>query len=135
MINFEVFSEFSMTYCVALCAFLTPANLLVSLHIILFAAFERPRFQLWLLAAVSGLYASVLVLHDFTWLMNGVVKAPTFVLLFVVALCLGVNFWAIARPGHFVYIRRRLQQMALGAGASCSKYFASTKDTSVERVI
>ena len=55
-----------MTHCVALCAFLVPANLLVSLQILLFAAFERPRYQLWLMAAVSALYASALVLHDFS---------------------------------------------------------------------
>ena len=110
MINFELFSEFSMTHCIALCAFLVPANLLVSLQIILFAAFERPRYQLWLVAAVSALYASALVLHDVSWLMIGVVKAPTFILIFVAALCLSVNAWAIARPSHFVYIRRRLQQ-------------------------
>ena len=124
MVNFEVFSEFSMMHCVALCAFLVPANLLVSLQIILFAAFERPRSQQWILATVSGFYASVLVLHDFTWLMHGVVKAPTFVLIFVAALCLGVNFWAIARPEHFVYIRKRFQQVALGVGASCSKCYS-----------
>ena len=117
MINFALFSEFSMTHCVALCAFLVPANLLVSLQIILFAAFERPRYHLWLMAAVSALYASALVLHDFSWLMIGVIKAPTFILIFVAALCLGVNAWAIAYPNHCVYLRKQLQQMVLGAVA------------------
>ena len=117
MVNFELFSEFSMTHCVALCAFLVPANLLVSLQIILFTAFERPRYQRWLMAAVSVLYASVLVLHDLSWFMIGVIKIPTFVLMFVAALCLSVNAWAIAYPGRLVYIRRRLQKMALGAAA------------------
>lgn len=115
MSNFELLSEFSMTHCVALCAFLVPANLLVSLQIILFAAFERPRYQLWLMATVSGLYVSMLVLHDLSWFMIGVIETPTFGLIFVAALCLGVNAWAIARPGYFVYLRRRLQQIALGA--------------------
>ncbi|MDJ0704775.1 MAG: hypothetical protein QNJ46_15945 [Leptolyngbyaceae cyanobacterium MO_188.B28] len=104
-----------MTHCVALCAFLVPANLLVSLQIILFSAFECPRYYLWIMAAASALYASVLVMHDLSWFMIGVIAPPTFVIMFVVALCLGVNAWAIARPDHCIYLKRRLQQLALGA--------------------
>ena len=117
MINFELFSEFSMTHCVALCAFLVPANLLVSLQIILFSAFERPRYYLWIMAAASVLYASALILHDLSWFMIGVIAPPTFILMFVAALCLGVNAWAIACPDHCIYLKRRLQQLAFGAAA------------------
>jgi ABC-type multidrug transport system permease subunit len=39
-----------------------------------------------------------MVLHVYTWFMIGVVMAPTYILLALGSICLGINFWAIAHP-------------------------------------
>jgi hypothetical protein len=39
-----------------------------------------------------------MVLHILTWLVIGVVMAPTFILFWLATTCLLINIWAIAHP-------------------------------------
>lgn len=93
--------EFSRTHCVAICGFLVPANLLATLQTMIFTPW--PRFRPWapLMVTVASFYALVMVFHVFTWFAIGVVMAPTFILLFLAAVCLTINGWAIAHSASF----------------------------------
>jgi hypothetical protein len=90
--------EFSRANCGAICAFLVPANLLLTLQTMVFAGLRRPRGQVRQAALLACIPAVVMVLHVGTWLMVGVVAIPTFVLLGLGSVCLGTNAWAMARP-------------------------------------
>jgi hypothetical protein len=51
-----------------------------------------------LAAALGILSALALALHVFSWFLLGVVLPPSYVLLSLAALCLGLNLWAAVRP-------------------------------------
>ncbi|MBW4468483.1 MAG: hypothetical protein KME07_23910 [Pegethrix bostrychoides GSE-TBD4-15B] len=93
--------EFSRSHCVAICATLVPANLLVTSQTMLWVWLRRPLAQVQLTAGVAGCYALLLLLHVFTWFAIGVVMAPTFILMFLGSLCLAINLSAV------LYSRRR----------------------------
>ena len=90
--------EFSRNHCVAICAFLVPANLLLTLWTLLLVARLRPLTQVYVSVFAASLSALTLLLHDFTWFSIGVVMAPTYILLFLACVCLSLNLWAIAYP-------------------------------------
>lgn len=90
--------EFSRNHCVAICAFLVPASLLSTFCTIFLVIRPHPLFQAYWSAVITGLFASALLLHDFTWFNIGVVLAPTYILLALVCICLSLNVWAIAHP-------------------------------------
>lgn len=54
--------------------------------------------QIQLAVGLASLLASALLLHVFAWFAIGVVMAPTYVLLGLAGLCLGINVWAIVNP-------------------------------------
>ena len=55
------------------------------------------------LAAVLGLLSAVaLALHVFSWFLLGVVMPPSYMLLSLSTLCLGINLWAAIRPEHLL---------------------------------
>lgn len=87
--------EFSRNHCIAICAFLIPANLLLTLLFILFAKRLRSPAQLYLAMLFASLLPLALLLHDYTWFSIGVVMAPTYILLALACVCLSLNFWAI----------------------------------------
>lgn len=95
---FESLFEFSRSHCTGICAFLVPANLLATLQTLIFVGIGRPAVQVRLINTVAILYALLMVLHVATWFMIDVVMMPTFVLLSLGAICLGINTWAIAHP-------------------------------------
>lgn len=88
-------AEFSRCHCVAICAFLVPANLLVTLATMILAGLHRPRMQVWRSATWAAFLAIAMVLHVWTWFAIGVVMAPTFILLALAAVCLLINGAAI----------------------------------------
>jgi hypothetical protein len=106
-------TDFSRTHCAAICTVLVPANLTATLQTLLFAGFQRPAKQLHLMAVVSCGYALIMILHVATWLMIGVVMIPTFILLGLGSLCLGINGWAIASPMSFMAFLHRLRSLCI----------------------
>ncbi|HEY9853199.1 MAG TPA: hypothetical protein V6D28_27250 [Leptolyngbyaceae cyanobacterium] len=98
MIDFHFLSEFSRTHCAAICAFLVPANLLFTLYTIAVTVLGRPRVQINQAAALAYIPAVLMILHVFSWLVIGVVMAPTYILFALGTVCLTINSWAIAYP-------------------------------------
>ena len=95
MIDLNIIFEFSRTNCVAICAFLVPANLLLTLQTLVFTILRRPQSQVRNAAFVAFIPALLIILHVCTWLMIGVVMAPTFILLCLGGTCLALNSCAM----------------------------------------
>lgn len=108
MFDFNTLFEFSRTNCLAICAFLVPANLLFTLQTMIFTGLRRPQTQVQKAALLACLPALVMIFHVFTWWMIGVVMAPTFILLGLASTCLSINFWAIAHPQSMAHCLRVL---------------------------
>lgn len=111
MFDFNSLFEFSRNNCVAICAFLVPANLLLTLRTMVFTGLQRPQSQVRQAALFACIPALVMVLHVFTWLMIGVVMAPTYILLWLGTTCLGINLWAITYPQSMVRLFTALRMM------------------------
>ena len=101
-------TEFSHTHCTEICAFLVPANCLVTLQTLIWTGLGRARWQTGLWIGAASVLASLMVLHVLTWFAIGVVRVPTFVLLGLVILCMGCNFWAGAHPRSLAQVLRSL---------------------------
>jgi len=98
LFDFNTLTEFSSAYCIGICAFLIPANLLATLQTIIFTGLRRPKFQVWQSAGIASIFALVMILHVFAWFMIGVVMAPTYILLLLVSICLLANLGLILLP-------------------------------------
>jgi hypothetical protein len=109
MLDFNTVTEFSHTHCIAICAFLVPANLLTTLQTGILTGLNRPRMQVWASAAVASLWATAMIFHVFTWFAIGVVMPPTYILLLMAIVCLVINLWAIGHPASM----RQLIQVAI----------------------
>ncbi|MEG4403669.1 hypothetical protein [Microcoleus sp. MON2_D5] len=106
MIDFNTVTEFSCTYCIAICAFLVPANLLTTLQTVILTALNRPRIQIWASVVVASLWATAMIFHVFSWFAIGVVMPPTYILLVMGITCLTINVWAIAHPASMMQLIR-----------------------------
>lgn len=95
MLDFNALCEFSRAYCVTICAFLVPANLIATSTTMVLTALGRPFRQIFLAAGIAGLFSGVMVLHVLTWFLVGVVRIPTYVLLMLGSVCLVINVWAL----------------------------------------
>jgi hypothetical protein len=104
LMDINAISEFSRTNCIAICAFLVPANLLSALLTIGAISLDRPPSQVRWAAGLGSLCAVTMVLHVSTWFSIGVVQAETFILLSLGATCLSLNVWAIAHPQSMVQL-------------------------------
>ncbi|MGA7953485.1 MAG: hypothetical protein WCA07_08185 [Gloeobacterales cyanobacterium] len=89
---------FSITYCIAICTVLIPTTLLFTFAAIYWLKRQRPQLEVRLAAALGSLAAIALVLHVFSWILLGVVMAPTYILLSLAALCFSLNLWVVTRP-------------------------------------
>lgn len=105
MIEFEPLFQFSRDHCIAICAFLVPANLLATLQTLVMGGFLRPQLELRTMAIAAHLYALLMVLHVMTWWLVGVVMAPTFILLFLATVCLAINGWALGDRAFGSWVR------------------------------
>jgi len=76
---------------VLICAALVPANLIATIQTLTFVWVGRSQIQQRWMASVASIYATIMVLHVLTWLMIGVVMAPTYILLSLGSLCLCIN--------------------------------------------
>lgn len=95
MLEFNTLAEFSRSNCIAICAFLVPANLITTLLTMVLVVLHRPYHQIWQAAGFASIFAFVMVLHVYTWFAIGVVMAPTFILLSLAVTCLSINLGAI----------------------------------------
>ncbi|HEY9674024.1 MAG TPA: hypothetical protein V6D11_21470 [Waterburya sp.] len=108
MFDLNTLFEFSRANCVAICAFLVPANLILTLKTIVLTGLNRPQRQVRNAVVLACIPALVMVFHVFTWWMIGVVMAPTYILLWLASTCLGINFWAITHPQSMAHFLRSL---------------------------
>jgi hypothetical protein len=145
MLNLEPVFEFSRNNCIAICAFLVPANLLITVQILISLAIERPDgrggagtgltrgrgelapqpltsvphskppWQIRLAVALAITFALTLFLHVFTWFSIGVVTPVTFILFGLGTTCLAINIWASIYWQKFPQLVR-----SLFAGAAAS---------------
>jgi hypothetical protein len=111
MFDLNTIFEFSRTNCVAICAFLVPANLLLTLQTIIFTGLRHPQAKVTKAALLACIPAMLMVLHVFTWLMIGVIMAPTYILLWLGSTCLAINFWAIFHSKSLVSLLQNLLEM------------------------
>lgn len=95
MLDLHSTIEFSQINCVAICSFLVPMNFLASLQSIILTVLRRPQQEINLIAVLGNFAALILFLHVGTWLIEGVVRIETFILLGLVSFCLTTNTWAI----------------------------------------
>ena len=107
MFDFNTLAEFSRAYCVGICAFLIPANLVATSLTMIFTLWRRPTVQVCLAAGIASIFALVMLLHVFTWFMIGVVMAATYILLWLGSSCL------VANLGVIVILRSRRFESAL----------------------
>lgn len=87
--------DFSRSHCLAICAFLVPANLIATSQTILLTLFRRSSIQIFTISAVAIVYATLMISHVISWFVVGVVMAPTFILMFLGCTCLAINAIAI----------------------------------------
>lgn len=112
MIDFHFLSEFSRIHCIAICGFLVPANLLFTLYTIVITVLGRPRAQINQAAVLAYIPAVLMLLHVFSWLVIGVVMAPTYILFVLGTVCLVINSWAIADPSSINRLLRTVWSKA-----------------------
>jgi hypothetical protein len=113
MFNLEPIFAFSRNNCAAICAFLVPANLLITLQILIALARERPIGQIRLAVALAITLALTLFIHVFTWFAIGVVTPVTFILFGLGTTCLVINIWASIYWQKFTQlVRSRLASAA-----------------------
>ncbi len=111
MFDFNSLFEFSRANCVAICAFLVPANLFLTLRTMVFTGLQRPQSQVQQAAVFACIPAVVMILHVYTWFMIGVVMAPTYILLWLGSTALSINLWAIIHPQSMVHLFTALLTM------------------------
>ncbi len=102
MLDLNSFAEFSRTNCIAICAFLVPANLLTTILTIVLTGIRRPFHPVWQVAAIACFFALVMMLHVYSWFAIGVVMVPTYILLSLAITCLLVNLGAIYYHRRYV---------------------------------
>ncbi|MTJ08884.1 hypothetical protein [Anabaena sp. UHCC 0204] len=95
MLDFNTLTEFSRNNCIGICAFLVPANILTTLLTLILTFLNRPMSQVWISIGLAFTFASVMMLHVYTWFMIGVVMPPTYILLSLAVTCLLTNFLVI----------------------------------------
>ncbi|MDB9453472.1 hypothetical protein [Dolichospermum circinale] len=107
MLELNTLAEFSRNNCIGICAFLVPANILTTLLTMILVFLNRPLGQVWISTGLACLFASVMVLHVYTWFMIGVVMTPTYILLSLAVTCLLTNVLLI------IWRRNSLQLFSL----------------------
>lgn len=97
MLDFETILEFSRSHCIGVCAVLVPVNMIATLQTLVFAARRSGPTQVQWVAGFAMVYATLLILHVGSWWLVGVVRVPTYILLFLGTVCLGLNTWAVIK--------------------------------------
>ncbi len=96
MLDLQSFFEFSRLNCVAICSFLIPANLIVTLTTLVLVATDQSLSKMRWSKTIASWLAVALFLHVSTWFMIGVVTPVTFILFGLGTTCLIANVMAVA---------------------------------------
>lgn len=123
---FSVLSHFSAVHCIAICAVLVPVNLLVTLQTLIFTGLRFPAVYAQVSTGLAALCTLAMVLHVYFWFAMGVVMMPTFILLGLALMCLGVNLLTLAYPAVVV----RLAGVCESAFTEIPGFIARLKTTS-----
>ncbi len=91
MLDLEPLFEFSRTNCVAICAFLVPANLLTTIATMFLVYKQSASVRISLSATIAIAFALTLFLHIATWFIIGVITPVTFILAGLGATCIVTN--------------------------------------------
>lgn len=97
MLELTTIFEFSRTHCLAICAFLVPANLLITLTTLILVFLQQPLKVIRPIALLGLLPPFALFFHIATWWMIGVVRIPTFILLGLGMTCIVINSFALIK--------------------------------------
>lgn len=108
MFDFNILAEFSRHNCVAICAFLVPANLLTTIQTLILLYLMRPLRQIRLAALFAIVFAFTLFLHISTWMIIGVFTPVSIVLFGLGTTCIIINCFAIVYPRNFSAIMRAI---------------------------
>ncbi len=95
MFDLHCLGEFSRSHCLAICAFLVPANLIATSQTILFTILKRRSREISVISFAAIIYASLMVMHVVSWFIVGVIMAPTFILTLLGLTCLATNLAAV----------------------------------------
>lgn len=113
MFDLEPIFQFSRNNCIAICAFLVPANLLSTIQTFVVLVLQRPLFQLHFSATVAIAFALTLFLHIATWFIIGVITPVTFILAGLGATCIFINLALVVYRAsilqYFFYWKKLLQ--------------------------
>jgi hypothetical protein len=98
MLDLSALNEFSRCHCIAICAGLLPANLLLSTAVIGLTMFDGSwAARRWL--SIGGLFCFVLLFsHVVSWWLIGVVAPATFILPSLGMLCSAINWACLTYP-------------------------------------
>ena len=95
MFDLEPLFAFSRHYCVAICSFLVPANLITTGTTVVLVAIEQSLSKIRWSIGIASIFAITLFLHVSTWFIIGVITPVTFVLFGLGTTCLLINILAI----------------------------------------
>ncbi len=105
MFDLEPLFEFSRNNCVAICAFLVPANLLTTLQTMILFFLKRSIMAINLSAAIATSFALTLFFHVATWFVIGVVTPVTFILGALGTTCILINLLAVVYSRKLYLVR------------------------------
>ena len=109
MLHCHSLAEFSRMNCVGICAFLVPGNILGTVFTITLIFLNRPLPEVCLSVMFAFTFATLMLLHVYSWFMIGVIMIPTYILLSLAVSCLLINLAAIIWRREilqFVYFRK-----------------------------
>ena len=96
MFDLQPLFEFSRLHCVAICSFLVPANLFITIAILVSIVRDSSMAKLLWLRRIGSVFAIALFLHVSTWFIIGVVTPVTFILFGLGSTCLLIDLVAVA---------------------------------------
>ncbi|MCC0177946.1 hypothetical protein I4641_13250 [Waterburya agarophytonicola K14] len=95
--------EFSRQHCVAICSFLVPANLLMTIATLVLIIKNQSLVKILWSMGIASVLAIALFLHVSTWFIIGVITPVTFILFGLGTTCLTINALA------FIYRQEIIQ--------------------------
>ncbi len=119
-LDFATVNHLSRCYCVGICAFLVPTNLLLSTAVILLTGLNRSAQTRRNLSIAGTGAAMLLIAHVASWWIVGVVAPATFILPALGLLCTTVNWICVkysAIAGHYIdaWVLSRFHQRPSGS--------------------
>lgn len=98
MLSPNLLLDFSHCHCVGICASLVPINILATALTVFQVSRNHSPGPIKASISIASIAAGLLALHDLSWLIIGVVMAPTYILFTIAVVCLSFNAWAGWHP-------------------------------------